>query len=406
VVVTLSNRYAAHNGYWAVRGWYWYETHGDCNDWSYGARADMDWTIETDNYNETAVWNENRDAILEFFQSARWGIHGVVTDAVTGEPLRARVWVEGNGWPAFTDPAAGDYHKPLLAGTYALRFAANGYQEQSISPVTVPSQAGVTVNVQMTPGGGRYADRVDQARVEDPNNSYDNLTLTMSALGAPDSVGCSLGKGGSAVLDLGPGSEAQDDPGDDLIVYESAEDAPGEGFTLYLGSTALGPWTSIGTGSGTTSFDLASAGVSSARYVRIQDDNDGNPDDPHAGFDLDAVEVLRNPAAVTDLVSTLADSLIHLSWSAVTIDVDGKSIAVAHYVIYRSDDPHFSPQPTDSLAVTADTFFDDPTAALQDTAINHYYSIVATEAHGRRSSASIPAGEFDRRLGSGERASH
>ena len=25
-----------------------YQTNGDCNDWSYGARGDIDWTIETD----------------------------------------------------------------------------------------------------------------------------------------------------------------------------------------------------------------------------------------------------------------------------------------------------------------------------------------------------------------------
>ncbi len=399
VIVTLSDNYAAHNGYWSVHGWYWYETQGDCNDWSYGARADMDWTIETDNFNEAAVWNENRDAILEFFQSALWGLHGVVTDATTGETLRARVWVEGNGWPALTDPLVGDYHKPLLAGTYTVRFTANGYHDVIIPGVVVPPWDGVTVNAQMTPGGGHYADRVELARVEDPNNSYSNLTLTMSTLGPPEGLGCSLGKGGYIVLDLGPGSQAADTRGDDLIVHESFEDAPGEGFDMYVGSDFMGPWTYVGPGGGTTAFDLAGTGLSSARYINIRDDNDGDPDHPNAGFDLDAVEVLRDPEAIADLRATLASAVFRLSWSPVTTDVDGKSIAVDHYVIYRSTDPAFTPGPTDSIGSTLGISFDDSAAGLQDPGTNHYYTVKAVDHHGKRSADSNTIGEFDLQLG-------
>ncbi len=299
VVATLSDLYASFNGYWAVHGWYWYETHGDCNDWSYGARADMDWTIEVSSYNETAVWNDNRDAIIAFIDAAGWGVHGVVTDATTGAPLRARVWVEGNGWPAFTDPVVGDYHKPLLEGSYTLHFSANGYQDLVVPGVSVPAEGGVTVDAQLTRGGGHYADRVEVARVEDPNDTYSNLTLTMSVLGAPDEIGCSIGRGGEIVMDLGPGSELHDQAGDDVTIYESTEDATGEGFRLYAGDSHLGPWTLVGTGAGTTSFDVTGTGIETARYLRVVDDGDGSANDPNAGFDLDAVDVAGTLVAIS-----------------------------------------------------------------------------------------------------------
>lgn len=292
VVWELTTGYAVFNGYTPIRGWYWYETHGDCNDFSYGARGDIDWTIETDNFNENNVWNLNRDAMLYIIDAAGMGIHGVVTDAVTGDPLRASVWVEGNGWPAFTDPAVGDYHKPLLGGTYDLRFTANGYEDLVIPNVTVPGGGGaVTVDAQLSPGGGHYADRVEMANVADPNDAHQNPTLTMSMLAAPDDVGCSLGRGGDAVLDLGPGSVVTDQAGDDIQVFESSEDASADGYSLYAGDSYMGPWTYVGQATGTASFDLDGSGISSARYLLIQDDGDGSSNATYAGFDLDAIEV-------------------------------------------------------------------------------------------------------------------
>ena len=298
VVVELSDLYASFNGYWAVHGWYWYETHGDCNDWSYGARSDLDWTIETANSNEPAVWNLNRPAMLVFLDAGRWGIHGVVTDATTGAPLRARIRVAGNGWPAFTDPALGDYHKPLLAGTYDLTISANGYQDLVVPAVVVPEGGGALVNAALLPGGGRFGDRVETAKVPDPNNAHANTSLTMSALGAPDGAGCSIGVGGEIVVDLGPGSEIVNHDGDDVRIHEAPGALFPEGYSVYGGTGWLGPWTLIGGGFGTSSFDVTASGLASIRYVRVVDDGNGDPDDPNAGYCLDAIEVIQATVGV------------------------------------------------------------------------------------------------------------
>ena len=37
-IVDISEEYGSYNGYWVVEGYNWYQTLGDCNDWSYGSR--------------------------------------------------------------------------------------------------------------------------------------------------------------------------------------------------------------------------------------------------------------------------------------------------------------------------------------------------------------------------------
>ena len=125
-----------------------------------------------------------------------------------------------------------------------------------------------------------------------PTSGTANPTLTMSMLGVPDGVGCSIGRDGEVVLDLGPTSVVTNGVGDDLTVTESTEDTNLDGFSLYGGDDYLGPWTLIGSALGTTSFDLAGTGLTEARYLRVVDDGDGSASDPHAGFDLDAIWVV------------------------------------------------------------------------------------------------------------------
>ena len=89
------------------------------------------------------------------------------------------------------------------------------------------------------------------------------------------------------------GDTVHDGPGDDLKVFEGG--TPDEGFLCYAGTTMDGPWILLGDGNGTTSFDLSTGPVDKVRYFRIKDDNDGPPNGPDIGYDLDAVEMLTLP---------------------------------------------------------------------------------------------------------------
>ncbi len=297
MVVQLSEDYADVNGYWVVEGYNWYQVRGDTNDFSYGCRGDIDWTIEIQSSNIPNCWDKNRESILEIIEAAgNLGIEGIVTDSVTGEPIAATIWVEEAYWPSFTDREVGDYHRLLLPGTYNVHYRANGYEEQ-VHVVNVGSGGPTGLDVALVPGDDYYGYQVTSCRFYDPysypNNFQNNRTNAISALGPPDGTFGSLGKGGNIIIDMGAYGRITNEPGADFTVHE----APGaaEGYTLYVSNGWNGPWASLGTATGTASFDLENVSYETARFVKIVDDNNGSAYDTNPGFDLDAIESHNAP---------------------------------------------------------------------------------------------------------------
>lgn len=288
-VVSLSNQYGSHNGYWVVEGYDWYQTLGDCNDFSYGCRGDIDWTIEVQSSDIPQAWNLNRDAMMEIIDAANMGISGVVTNANTEQPIAATVWVEEAFWPCFSDPLVGDYHKVLLPGTYTVHYQANGFEEQIIT-VDVTSGEPTIQDVALTPSNQFYAYQVTTCAYYAPSDNYqNNPTEGISSLGQPDETCASLGVSGYIILDML--NEITDVPGaSDLKVFEG--DSTTDGYTVYVSTDWDGPWVGIGAGMGTAEFDLADASVESARFVKIVDDGTGSPSETNPGVDIDAVQNL------------------------------------------------------------------------------------------------------------------
>jgi Zinc carboxypeptidase len=120
-----------------TRGWEWYYIYGGMQDWAYYWEGEHHVTIELSDsqpppYNEMdTYWNNNRDAMLWWMQRALRGARGLVTDALTGQPLDATVDVTQIGKVVRTDPDVGDYHRLLLPGTWTLLCHADGYLDQT-----------------------------------------------------------------------------------------------------------------------------------------------------------------------------------------------------------------------------------------------------------------------------------
>jgi hypothetical protein len=134
-------------------------------------------------------------------------------------------------------------------------------------------------------------------------------------LGAPDAAGVgpggytgfiSLGFGGRVTVDFG-GCIA-DRPGPDIRVYQAVS---GEPVSVYVSTSAEGPFTLIEARKacgeridrvrGYCDFDLATAGVTQARYLRVEDGElfpcpGGTTSE---GADLDAVQALGVPVGAS-----------------------------------------------------------------------------------------------------------
>lgn len=160
LIMDLSHSYADLNstsGFYVTNGCDWYSTHGDANDYSYGYLSDIDWTIEIsqmktppENDIET-YWNDNRESILFIIDAADIGIRGIVTDSTTGQPLEATVWVEEGGFPFYTDPIVGDYHRPLLPGIYYIRVERPGYVSAETGPIEIGTGPAQRYDFQLVP---------------------------------------------------------------------------------------------------------------------------------------------------------------------------------------------------------------------------------------------------------------
>jgi hypothetical protein len=384
LVEFLSEQYGSHNGYWVVEGYDWYQTLGDCNDFSYGCRGDIDWTIEVQSSGIPQAWDLNRDAMVELIGEANMGLSGIVTNADNGQPIAATVWVDEAFWPCFTDPLVGDYHRVLLPGSYTVHYRANGYEEKTYS-VEIGSGDPTVLDVSLNPSNQYYAYQVSICDYYAPSENYaNNPTEGISSLGPTDEICASLGVGGSIVLDMY--NEITDLPdATDIKVFEG--DATEDGYSVYVSANWNGPWIGLGTGMGTAEFDLASGSVESARYVRIVDDGNGNPSETNPGVDIDAVQNIaagnanqppKNPAQPEGPLT----GQIHLEYSYTTNTTDPQTQQI--YYLWSWGD-------TNSTWLGPFNSGDDATATHSwNTAGNYTVKVKAKDTFGLESGWSDP----------------
>jgi len=131
-------------------------------------------------------------------------------------------------------------------------------------------------------------------------------TSALAALGAPDTLGVSIGFGGSLELQIDP--PIPRGPGADFIVHEigSMHGGLDDNFRVEVSEDGIA-YSSAGECAGDDcQLDLGGSGLSSARYVRLVDlvPDEGEPA-PDAGADIDAISIVACDAC--DLVDGGAD---------------------------------------------------------------------------------------------------
>jgi hypothetical protein len=131
----------------------WYVAYGAMQDWNYRWLGCNEVTIELSNVKQPSTsqieqfWLDNRESMIAYLETARWGVNGLVTDSQTAQPLPATVAVSGRDHDVYTDPDVGDYHRMLLDGTYELRFEATGYEPVTATGVAVDNSAKATTRL-------------------------------------------------------------------------------------------------------------------------------------------------------------------------------------------------------------------------------------------------------------------
>lgn len=160
-----SCQYYGANGYFndlnngVTNGWDWYEVDGGRQDYMNYFRYCKEFTLElsddkTPNPNELPdLWDANYPSFLNYMEQSLFGVRGVVTDSISGNPLKARIEISGHDIDSshvYSKLPIGNYHRYLFQGNYNLTFSKSGYHSKTIN-VSVLNNGTTIEDIQLVP---------------------------------------------------------------------------------------------------------------------------------------------------------------------------------------------------------------------------------------------------------------
>ncbi len=143
-----------------TNGAQWYMIGGGRQDYMNGFAQCRELTIECSNSklpngNQLPnFWNYNKASLFLFMNQCLYGIHGVVTDSITGEPLEATITISGHDDQYSVVEShlpVGDFHRPIKGGNWSVIVSKDGYCPKIVN-VTVADYETVNLEVQLVPG--------------------------------------------------------------------------------------------------------------------------------------------------------------------------------------------------------------------------------------------------------------
>jgi PKD repeat protein len=143
-----------------TNGFAWYEVNGGRQDYMNAARHCREITIELSTTKLLPVanfethWNYNKNAYLYWMEETLNGFHGLITDACTGLPVKAKVFVnshDADSSHVYSSLPIGNYYRPIAPGTYSVTYSAPGYQSVTISSISVTANHGTVQDVVLQP---------------------------------------------------------------------------------------------------------------------------------------------------------------------------------------------------------------------------------------------------------------
>ena len=168
-------------------GYTWYEVNGGRQDYMNYYQHCREVTIELSDVKLLPAnqlpyyWNYNYRSMLNYIEQAGYGLHGLVTDSLNGEPLYAKVYISGfdkDSSYIYTDPQVGDYHRLLKGKTYNITYSATGYISKTFS-VQITDRQKTVLDVKLT---RRTLSTDISTKIQPEINIYPNPVTGGSAL--------------------------------------------------------------------------------------------------------------------------------------------------------------------------------------------------------------------------------
>ena len=127
----------------------WYTIGGGRQDYMNGYRQCREITIECSNTKKPnasqlpTFWNYNHNSILALLEQCTYGIHGVVEDFYSHQPIEGvtvTVFNHDDEYSVVSTHEAGDFHRPIKGGNWTIQLTKEGYITQEISVTATDGQ--------------------------------------------------------------------------------------------------------------------------------------------------------------------------------------------------------------------------------------------------------------------------
>ena len=142
-----------------VNGYDWYTVSGGRQDYMNYFRHCREFTLELsdnktpDPNNLPSLWDANYPSLINYMQQTLFGLRGIVTDSITGNPLNAKVEILSHDIDSshvYSNLPIGNYHRHLYQGNYNITFSKNGYYPKTINASVLNNNI-TTKDVQLIP---------------------------------------------------------------------------------------------------------------------------------------------------------------------------------------------------------------------------------------------------------------
>ena len=143
-----------------TRGSVWYVITGGRQDFITYSLGGREVTIEMDETKQTAgpdletLWAWNHRSLLRYIGEALYGIGGTVTDASSGDPLSAKVFITGHDADSshvYSDTLTGEFRRYLAPGTYNITFSCPGYESYTAAYEINDWNSTVSADIRLEP---------------------------------------------------------------------------------------------------------------------------------------------------------------------------------------------------------------------------------------------------------------
>lgn len=151
--------YTDGNG--VTNGYAWYSVAGGRQDYMNYFKHCREVTMEISNIKTPPAptlpnyWNYNYRSLLNYMEQCMYGIKGIVTDSITGVPLKAKVFIQGHDIDSshvYSMLPLGNYFRPIYAGSYNITYSSSGYYSKTVN-ISALNKASVIKNIQLVSTG-------------------------------------------------------------------------------------------------------------------------------------------------------------------------------------------------------------------------------------------------------------